>query len=43
MGKFDDAGLEPVLNDPYAELFADCRTVEDVLELCRDIAEAERW
>lgn len=28
--------------DPYAELFADCVTVEDVLELQRDIEAAER-
>lgn len=28
-------------DDPYAELFADCRTVEDVLQLQRDIEAAE--
>jgi len=30
-----------VKDDPYAELFADCRTAEDVLQLQREIDEAE--
>ena len=42
MGKFDDDGLEPVEDDPYAELFADCSTPEDVRALQREIEEAER-
>lgn len=42
MGKFDDE-LGLVLNedDPYFELFADCETSEDVIQLQREIEEAE--
>lgn len=32
---------EKVEDDPYAELFADCTTVEDVLQLQADIDKAE--
>lgn len=42
MGKFDDDGLEPVEDDPYADLFADCSTPEEVLALQREIEKAER-
>lgn len=42
----DDAGGHPspvsAEDDPYAELFADCTTAEDVLQLQREIEEAER-
>lgn len=46
MGKFDDTnddkGFRPAPEaDPYAELFADCRTAEDVLQLQREIDAAE--
>jgi hypothetical protein len=46
-GKFDDdalAGARPrlVADDPYFELFADCTTPEQVLELQREIEESER-
>ena len=42
MGKFDDDGLEPVEDDPYAELFADCSTPKTCSALQREIEEAER-
>lgn len=42
MGKFDDGGMKPVEDDPYAELFADCVTAADVLQLQKEIEEAER-
>lgn len=43
MGKFDDAGMRQIKDedDPYAELFADCTTPEEVLQLQREIEEAE--
>lgn len=41
MGKFDDSGLEPVKHDPYAELFADCSTPDEVLALQAEIDAAE--
>jgi hypothetical protein len=42
MGKFQDDKITPVHEPtPYDELFADCRTPEDVLELQRDIEAAE--
>lgn len=43
-GKFTDplsGDPQRADDDPYAELFADCKTVEDVLQLQRDIEEAE--
>ena len=40
--KFTDSGMKPADDDPYAELFADCTTAEDVLQLQREIDEAER-
>lgn len=42
MGKFDDSGLERVVDDPYADLFADCSTSEQVQELQAEIKEATR-
>lgn len=42
MGKFDDSGLERVEDDPYADLFADCSTSEQVQELQAEIKEATR-
>lgn len=43
MGKFDDNLFldKPAEDDPYAELFADCETVEQVLELQAEIDAAE--
>ena len=41
MGKFDDKFIREVEDDPYAELFADCTTPEQVLELQREIEAAE--
>lgn len=41
MGKFDEDGMKPVEDDPYADLFADCVTSEDVLQLQKEIEEAE--
>ena len=44
MGKFDEAASgnpEPVADDPYADLFADCVTADDVLQLQREIEGAE--
>lgn len=48
MGKFDDTdddvGFRPDPDDPYApwvELFADCRTPAEVLQLMREIDAAE--
>jgi hypothetical protein len=40
MGKFDDDGLGPVEDDPYADLFADCSTPEEVLALQCEIEKA---
>lgn len=36
MGKFDEDGMRPV-DDPFAELFAECKTEEDVLRLIEEI------
>lgn len=44
MSKFTDplsGSPEPVRDDPYADLFADCVTVDDFLQLQREIKEAE--
>lgn len=41
MGKFDDDGMTAVEDDPYAELFADCTTVEQIQELQAEIEAAE--
>jgi hypothetical protein len=40
----DDKSGKPVKvkDDPYAELFADCRNAEEVLQLQAEIEEAER-
>ena len=40
--KFIDTGLKPAEDDPYAELFADCTTAEDILQLQAEIEAAER-
>lgn len=42
--KFNSGGQErvPAKDDPYRELFADCRTPEQVLQLQQEIDEAER-
>lgn len=38
-----DSGMPvPAKDDPYAELFADCKTVEDVLALQAEIERGER-
>lgn len=42
MGKFDDRFIEVDEDDPYAELFADCTTAEEVLQLQAEIEAAER-
>lgn len=48
MAKFDKMNdpasgrPQKVTDDPYAELFADCTTPEQVLQLQREIDEAER-
>jgi hypothetical protein len=42
--KFEDSDSgkpSRVVDDPYAELFADCTTPEQVLELQREIEQAE--
>lgn len=39
--KFVEHGPQPVKDDPYAELFADCTTPEEVLELQAEIEAAE--
>lgn len=39
--KFNGPTVERVKDDPYAELFADCVTTEDVLQLQADIEAAE--
>lgn len=38
----DSGSPSPEAEDPYADLFADCETPEDVLQLQREIEEAER-
>lgn len=40
--KFNGDSVEKVEDDPYAELFADCTTAEEVLQLQKEIEEAER-
>ena len=42
MGKFDDKFITQDEDDPYAELFADCTTPEQVLELQAEIEAAEQ-
>lgn len=42
MGKFDDDFIRKDEDDPYAELFADCTTPEQVLELQKEIEAAEQ-
>lgn len=39
--RFNDSGLKPVEDDPWAELFADCTTTEDVLQLQAEIDAVE--
>lgn len=39
--KFTEGGLERVKDDPYAELFADCRTAEEVVALQQEIYAAD--
>ena len=39
--KFNDEALSRVEDDPYAELFADCVTTADVLQLQAEIEAAE--
>lgn len=37
----DSGNPQPVADDPYAELFADCVTVEDIVQLQHEIDIAE--
>lgn len=41
MSRFDEQFLDDPEDDPYVELFADCETVEQMLELQKEIDEAE--